>query len=54
MDERCRCGEIQRHAYESWRCAGRGHACCPACAEMVESGAHCLPCSRAGVAEAAA
>jgi hypothetical protein len=54
MDERCRCGEIQRHAYEIWRCGGCERACCPACAEMVEGGVRCLPCSRAGGAQAAA
>jgi hypothetical protein len=52
MEDRCWCGEALRHAYESWRCAACGRACCPACAEAEGGRPMCLGCVGAGAAAA--
>ncbi len=45
MNERCWCGDVLRHAYESWICAHCRRPCCPACAERSEAAAvTCLGC----------
>jgi hypothetical protein len=45
MDDRCRCGEVLQHAYESWRCGGCRRVCCPECAEALDGVVRCLPCA---------
>jgi hypothetical protein len=53
MNERCLCGDIIRHAYESWTCARCARACCPSCAEHDGRNAMCVGC-HAGRTEVAA
>jgi hypothetical protein len=57
MNERCWCGDVLRHAYESWTCAGCARACCPSCADHDGRQATCARCGqpdgrRAGAAAA--
>jgi hypothetical protein len=55
MDDRCRCGEVLRHAYESWICDRCGGDCCPECAEAGDRTITCTRCAAARpAAEAAA
>ncbi len=50
MDDRCRCGEPVRAAYETWRCRMCRQACCPACADAETGLATCLSCMAASPA----
>jgi hypothetical protein len=54
MDDHCRCGEALRHAYENWRCAGCGRACCPGCADAIDGRARCVACASQPASAAAA
>lgn len=47
MEARCRCGNLIRHSFDHLGCVQCGAACCPACAQPLESATYCRRCAEA-------